>query len=151
MKGWNIHRRCTRKHFTLSNGQHMGIYIMEKKFRVMNDADPNYNFTAWEVGLCIANTRRQCNDWYERSEKNKRGKMVINRQTGNCGLEGMRIAYNVVKDLQKSVDSNDIISIRWCNDKRKRAYAYLKRLGFILTNWDDKPCYYYNRNYMEGN
>jgi hypothetical protein len=135
--GGCTHYSYYTKHKRLSNGQYIGMYF--KKVRV-NHYIPSDRFTIWKIGLTINKTRKKCNDWYYKQPKNK---PVI--ETGKCGLEGLRYAFQWIKELQAQLKDGEYIIIEWKDEKRKRAYSYLERLGFIDGTYGDEECYFYHK------
>jgi hypothetical protein len=141
---FNNHHKYHNVHKTLSNGQHVGMYIRKTKVRGLFSKHDNCNYEFYNIGLIIGKSRRQCNDWfYSRGKKNR--KRIKGISTGNCGLEGLRFAFNEIKNLQQSLKKGEFILVGFTDNKRKSAYRYLKRIGFVLLNWGNKDYYYYEK------
>lgn len=129
-----------REHYVLSNGQVLGVY--KKRIEVRYPYEPKENYTIWNVGVVIAKTRRQCNDWYMKRD-NKRKRKIRYKSTGKVGLEGLNIAFSSIKSLVEDIKDGEYIAINFADEKRKRAYKYLERLGFYLGEYDYEDCYVY--------
>lgn len=120
-------RNCCRKkheiriHELLSNGQHLNIY-----FEKHNTGTNHERITAvWTIGVCISDTRKQANHWW--NGKNKRNL----QQTGKCGLEGLRRTAEILKELIPHLGFHEELQVGWEDEKRRRAYRYLLRYGFL--------------------
>lgn len=113
----NVTKRKTdyRVHEILPNGQHLNLY-----FTRMKSGD---FIKQWHVSLVISSNRKEANQWFS-----KKGKEI---STGNCGLVGLRRALFLILEFRKKLRWNEEIVVAWEDDKRKRAYQYLKRFGFV--------------------
>jgi hypothetical protein len=126
-------RNCTRRkteiriHEVLPNGQHLNLYFIRK-----NPQDPQYPFYQWKVGLCITETRKEANKWWSKDYKKMDGK-----QTGTCGLAGLKRALDCIMIFTNRLNHNEELTIGWGDLKRQRAYRYLLRKGFIEYRDDD--------------
>jgi hypothetical protein len=128
----NYSRTVQRTHTTLSNGQHAAMYVMVE--------NPE-GYYAHYVGLCIGNTKRQCNDWWQ-GRQNRRVRSVNLKSTGKCGIEGLVWALNQLLDLEKRLtaclkDGNfEVIVIAAEDNKRASAYERLKKYGYQEASYN---------------
>ena len=113
--------KVIKKFIKLSNSQYLKIGFYYNKQR-----------NAWYTGICIANTKRQCNDCFTKtiySPKSLYGKM-----TGkNIGLEGLLIAKKELLEFEKTISNTKII-IEPSTDRLIKSYRYLERLGYTYDN-----------------
>jgi hypothetical protein len=90
---------CTKRkheyriHELLPNGQWLNLYFGKKNY-------PEISKTrcVWRISLCISDTKRQANDWYLRKQ-NKKVLKIKGRETGKCGIKGLTIAYERIKQF----------------------------------------------------
>ena len=116
-----------RIHERLSNGQYLNVYFMRDK------AIPQDKIVyIWNVGVVISKTVKQANLWFIR-KKSK----LDNRQTGRCGLEGLKKTLRHILKFINNMSIKEELQIGWTDEKRKRAYNYLTRYGFIAN----EDCY----------
>lgn len=135
MKNCCKNKKQIRVHEVLSNGQHLNLYFLK------HDCIFGDNVTVWSMGLCISKTRRNSNDWFK-----GRKTQLHNRQTGTCGIEGLKKALNYIRQFVGEMGEYEELQIGWADEKRKRAYKFLLRYGFL--EYDD--CYYIrNPQYWE--
>jgi hypothetical protein len=119
-------RNCTHRkseyriHEVLPNGQHLNLFFKRRK-----PVDPDYPFFQWKVGLCISSSRKEANKWWNGKDLRLEGK-----QTGNCGLTGLRLAVKYILEFVHTLKQNEEVIIDWADEKRMRVYKYLYRLGF---------------------
>lgn len=116
-----------RIHERLSNGQYLNIYFIRDK-AIPQDK----TVYIWYVGVAISKTVKQANLWFTR-KKSK----LDNRQTGRCGLEGLKKALRHILKFVNNMSMKEELQIRWTDEKRKNVYNYLTRYGFIAY----KDCY----------
>ena len=115
-----------REYKDLSNGQ----VAMLQAVRVWNAN----GCEEWQISIAIGNHRKQCRmairGTYVRRRKKRR---LCDQTTGRCGLEGMRAIKTLLTEFTTWVDSANcnvnIVCVPY-DTKRKRAYAYLKRMGY---------------------
>ncbi|KOP81996.1 hypothetical protein AMS60_05565 [Bacillus sp. FJAT-21945] len=112
-----------RFHEILPNGQHLNIYFQRSR---------NGEFNQWGVGLHIGKSRKEANKWYNKHSKNKRA-----RSTGTCGITGLKRALFYILHFRDQMKTYEELIIEWEDDKRMRAYRYLKRYEFV-DYFDDK-------------
>jgi hypothetical protein len=112
---------------TLSNGQIVKVFFG----RVRNTLYEPWIYQ-WQVGVYIGSTTKEANEWY-----NKNGKRKKSVSTGDCGLEGLRETLGIILTFVQSLKYNEELVVKWEDDKRKNAYRYLKRFGFIDYITDD--------------
>ncbi|RMD04915.1 hypothetical protein D9O40_00770 [Clostridium autoethanogenum] len=116
-----------RIHERLSNGQYLNVYFMRHK-AVHQDKI----IYIWAVGVAISKTIKQANFWFN-GKKNK----IDNKQTGKCGLEGLKKALYHILEFVNKMSIKEELQVCWTDEKRKKAYNYLIKYGFIA----DKDCY----------
>lgn len=114
-----------RIHQILSNGQHFNLYFFKNKKECLEKV------TVWGIGFCISKTRRESNDWFKGNLK------LNNRQTGKCGLEGLKLALQYICQFVGELGEYEELQVGWADEKRKRAYKFLLRYGF----WEHEDCY----------
>lgn len=102
----------------------------------------------WDVGLCISKTIKHANHWYNKNNRNSR--KYFNKQTGKCGLEGLRKGINYICKFADNLKPNEELHIGWQDEKRKYAYRKLLKYGFYV---DEEKEFYHTRNlnYWEAN
>lgn len=121
MKAWeNVEKRehfgCdTYSYFEeLSNGQILAVYFQEVDYFTFNCA------------ICIMDSKEDCVKWCG----GETDKHDIN---GRCGLEGLALAYRILKwFIQNRLPEYYKLRIHGVG-KRGRAYKYVERLGFKQT------------------
>ena len=119
--------RIIKKTIKLSNSQYLkiGFYYNKK-------------INTWYTGICIANTKRQCNDCFTKARHSP--KSLYGKITGkNIGIEGLLIAKRELLEFEKKV-SNTRIAIEPTTDRLIEVYKYLNRLGYT---YDDTLNMYY--------
>ena len=121
MKNCTNRKREFRIHELLSNGQHFNMYFKKKQSLKNNDQIHGI----WSVGLCISNTRKESNVWYNNSPKDK-----TCLQTGKCGLEALLKAAEYLVLFANDLSCHSELRVRWQDDKRRSAYRRLIKYGF---------------------
>lgn len=97
-------------HHELSNGQVLGIYFHRISSSMYNCA------------VTIRDTEQDCINWLDYPS--------MNISTGKCGLEGLVVAYRVLRwFINNKIHKGMSIRVHGTG-KRGRAYQYLERLGF---------------------
>jgi hypothetical protein len=124
-----IRRKEIRMHKVLSNGQVASFYALRIEHRD--------NTSSWDIGFRIGTCIKANNYWMHKITK---GNSVLS--TGSCGIEGMMYAAQCLTNLEDMLYVDDCIVVRWLDSKRKRAYAYIQRLGYEQGTFRDEPCYY---------
>lgn len=122
--------KILRRYKVLSNGNCMAMYITRRRRRL-------FNF-AMIVSLCIFENKRECDKWFL-------NKGNSNSNVKTCGLEGLVKAVRWLKELIASIGKNDLIIIYWNDERRYRAFKYLKRYGFRESVYLNRPCYLYKK------
>jgi hypothetical protein len=88
------------------------------------------------VSVHIGSGRREANAWFH-------GRQGIKpAQTGKCGLEGLGMAAQYIRDFaEKFMSKRSELQIGWSDEKRMRAYMFLLRYPeFTLYKTEDgKP------------
>lgn len=114
-----IPQNCTKRkheyriHELLSNKQWLNLYFFKKKYSGVN---------AWFICCGISKTIRQANDWYRGGKVGS----LDNKQTGKCGLEGLRKILNYILEFEKCIKPDEILFIDTAIDqKRMKAYSWL--------------------------
>ena len=105
----------------LSNGQVATIFWQQDEWAK----------SAMEISVVIGKSISNNKKWF-----NDHPNFTGVKSTGSCGLEGLLFFLSVIKDLQKQYAC---LTIGWMDDKRERAYAYLKRLGFQYGHYNKHP------------
>lgn len=109
----------------LSNGQFLTMWFWRER---PSDYDGPVN-AIWSVAIYIG-TKKGAALW-------KRGKLP-EKQTGECGLEGLRVALGNVLALANNIGWREEFQIKWADEKRRRAYRWLLRYpGFYEHKEDD--------------
>lgn len=118
----------------LSNGQ----YLTMRFWRVKAKGDIwGHVVYVWKVSVHIG-SKKEARRW------RRRKKGTRSKQTGNCGLEGLREAQGyLLRFAMNFCGWRDELQIDWEDDKRRRAYRWLVRHpGFALYVRDGKEiCY----------
>lgn len=133
---------CTKRkneyriHEVLPNGQHLNLFFKRQK-----PVDPSYPFYQWKVGLCISGHRKEANNWWNGKDAKLDGK-----QTGNCGLTGLRLAVKYIVEFVHTLKPNEEVIIDWADEKRMRVYKYLYRVGFTDFKSDNGEVCFGMRN-----
>ena len=110
-----------KKSKVLSNGQVATVFWQQDEWAK----------SAMEVSAIIGKSISDNKKWYN----GNRNFQAI-KSTGNCGLEGLLFFLSVIRDLQKQYPC---LTVEWLDDKRQRAYAYLKKVGFQDGHYCSHP------------
>jgi len=103
----------------LCNGQLLSEHLLRR--RNMTNPQEGIHYI-WSIGLHIRCSRKEANRWYHMPYA-KRIKNV--RQSGECGLEGLRKALNYLVTHCEAMGEREELQI-YCDDaKRFNAYRYL--------------------------
>jgi len=125
MQSFRIHRK-------LQNGQHLAMYFTK--------THQGNGVSSWIIGLCIGKTRKACNDWFNKDSD--RQKTVLT--TGKCGLEGLRMALQILLETESQIPKGDYLIVFWLDKRRERAYSRLLRYGYSwgydAETEDEEPC-----------
>lgn len=125
-----------RVHKTLSNGQLLSVYFNCRRNLEWGDGNA---YDTWTVGVRVGKGARDNNDWWNKSRVN----CSINT-TGHCGIEGMMAAKDIIMSfVSVHLPSAQKLVITGTDDRRTRAYAWLKRLGFLNCLYDGAKGYAY--------
>ena len=112
-----MRRKSCGKFFRLSNGQYMKIQFSYKSL-----------LNAWFMSICVANTKRQCNDCMNKTENSP--KVMYGKVTGRrLGAEPFLIAKNELMELEKLVSDTEI-RIVGTSERLNKVYRYLKKYGY---------------------
>lgn len=122
--------RVFTRYKTLSNENCMAMYITRYRRGFSNFAMVIY--------LCIFENRETCDKWFV-------NKKTSNNNIKSCGLEGLSQAIDWLKELKFNIRKNDLIIIYWDDEKRHRAFKYLKRYGFRESVYKNRPCYLFKK------
>ena len=96
--------------------------------------------SAMEISMVVGKSISDNKKWY-----NDHVNFRAVKSTGDCGLEALKFAVEVILQLQKVYP---ILTIEWLDDKRARAYKYLERFGFVFghyTNHPESKVYFYTK------
>jgi hypothetical protein len=118
---------CGMETFTyfqqLSNGQHIGAFFQQYD-------EKDYNFA-----ICIAEHPMQIDLW-------ARGELILEKNNGNCGLEGLVYASKLLKwFIENKLPEDSKIKVHG-EGQKGRAYKYLERIGFRRTTKIGADYYY---------
>lgn len=117
-------KRLKREHRTLSNGQILSLQSgIDCCYDYLNKTRKVYYISA-----IIGKSIKENNKWFNKH----RGRCANIRETGRCGLEGLREASKYIQELMSNIRENDLIVIHALDKRRKSAYRYLERYGFQL-------------------
>jgi hypothetical protein len=118
---------CIRE--KLSNGQYLNMWFWRKRAAAAH-APILY---VWTVGLYIGG-KKDAAHWRRCKAKTK--------QTGDCGLEGLKIALENIKTFTSRMGYREELQIGHEDMKRHRAYKFLLRYPEFAeyTFADSKPC-----------
>ncbi|OCZ54320.1 hypothetical protein [Dehalobacter sp. TeCB1] len=117
-----------RIHERLSNGQFMNLYFSKHCH--------SSGIHIWNVGLYISSNTREANNFWL-------GKKVPAKITGRCGIEGLKKAFDFIMEFAQSLGIKDELHVGWEDDRRKYAYRYLLKRGFLV---DEDQGFYHIRN-----
>jgi hypothetical protein len=115
-----------RKYAELSNGQ---VAMIECH------RDGNlHKCETWTVAVIIGHHRKECRRAMRRGfARMNKGRTACDVSTGKCGLEGLRVIKALLEEFTLWVDGAgkkvNIVCTPY-DDKRKRAYKYLLRMGY---------------------
>lgn len=102
----------------LPNGLYLNVYFFRKRARD--------TFDQWNVAVYISRSRKEANKWFNISSKRRREPI-----TGDGSLVGLRRALQYIVEFSHLIGFHEELIICWSDEKRKSAYRYLKRHGFI--------------------
>ncbi|WP_422444741.1 hypothetical protein [Thermoanaerobacterium sp. DL9XJH110] len=120
-----------RRYTRITGGHYMAMFIIRRR------SEPNF---AWIVSLCIFDSKRECEYWFRHQEQ------VVTKRHCSCGLEGVRLALLWLKDLERKIKRGDFIVIYWTDERRHRAFSYLKRFGYTEGTFLDRPCLIFRKS-----
>lgn len=101
----------------LPNGQKVNLYFVRNK--------GHDNFYQWHVGFYIGD-RKEANKWFNHHPRKRK-----NEIKGNGTLTALRWALKHILEFVYRLKNNEELIIGWEDEKRKRAYQFLKRYGFV--------------------
>jgi hypothetical protein len=112
-------KNCTKRkheyrtHELLSNKQWLNLYFFKKRY---------YGVSAWFICCGISKTTRESNDWYCGGKVGS----LDGKQTGKCGIEGLRKALQYILEFEKKLKPDEILFIDTAIDKKRmNAYSWL--------------------------
>lgn len=120
--------RTHRRYLKLQSGHWLAMYTTRRRL-------PSGNY-GWIVDVCIKETKGQCDYWHRYQNQ------LPATQTNTGGLEGLVNVFRWIKELEQQIREGDIILVYWIDEKRRRAFKYLERLGFIEGSYFGKSCYH---------
>ena len=86
----------------------------------------------WFMTICVANSKRQCNDCLRKSEYSP--KAFYSHITGNkTGIEPFRIALTSLLEFEKTIKNTEI-RIVGASERLRMIYSRLLRYGYVTTN-----------------
>lgn len=105
----------------LSNGQSLHVYFWREKEFVSNQV-----VYVWNVGIIITDSRKKANRWKNRNPRGSKEKA-----TGKVGLEGLKKALEIILHFRNRLKPNEYLFVVFDDEKRKSAYRWLERHGFM--------------------
>lgn len=84
----------------------------------------------YSLGFVVAPTKKMARGWFKNRPY---GKCLINRQTGKSLAPLLWAKEQIVEFLEEKIGEG-ILSIAGTDEKRVRAYAALKKLGFVYSD-----------------
>ncbi|MDD4568870.1 MAG: hypothetical protein PHE70_01895 [Tepidanaerobacteraceae bacterium] len=123
--------RTYRKFYRLSNGHYLAMYI--SRHRSFN------NNTAYITAVCIFSSKRECNYWFRHQER------LVAKGQNTWGMEGMLKSMQWLKELKKNINPDESIVIYWVDERRRRAFKFLQRYGYVESEYFDRPCYIFKK------
>ena len=119
LQDWNVNRLDIDKFFKLKNGQWLKIIFSYKS-----------KINIWFMTICVANSKRQCNDCLRKSEYSP--KSLYGHRTGNkTGLEPFIISLKSLLEFEKTIKKCEI-RIVGVSDKLTNIYKRLTRYGYNI-------------------
>lgn len=115
----------------LSDGSCMAMYITRYRRGFSN--------FVMIIALCIFENKTRCDEWFKTQDKPQKSSVK------SIGLEGVMLAIRWIKKLQEQIQRNDILVIYWTDERRRKAFRYLKRYGFVESVYKKRPCYLYKK------
>jgi len=115
----------------LKNGQTIIICFHKIEFSKCNE---------YSIFLAIANKKKHIRQFLSEERD-----VLIGKETGRCGLEGLLWAKNQIIKFEESdcCKNGDYISTGWDDNRRRDVYIYgLKKLGFVLGYRESRKCLY---------
>jgi len=115
----------------LKNNQTIIICFSKFEFSKCNE---------YSIFLAIANKKKHIRQFLL-EEKD----VLMGKETGKCGLEGLLWAKNQIVEFEKSnyCKNSDYISAGWADNRRRDVYEHgLKKLGFVMGYRDGRKCLY---------
>lgn len=138
-----------RRFKVLSNGQ-VAMFYAKRTFN-------HRQSTTWELAIVISYSKKHCRMSHRDAVcRPKRGKFICDLTTGKAGLEGMRAMKAMLTEfmewLKRHPGSKEhLVAAHPWDDKRRKAYRYLERLGFYyFTPPEGEDPYYYTYVYSHG-
>jgi hypothetical protein len=118
----------TYKNFKrLSSGHYLALYISPHRSKERS--------IAYIVAICIFRTKRECNYWFRHQDQ------ILPKSVNSWGMEGILKAVQLLKELQKNIRSGESIVIYWVDERRRRAFKFLQRYGYVESMYLDRACY----------
>lgn len=110
-----------RYQIALSNGQSLHVYFWREKEFVSDRVG-----YVWNAAVIITDSRKKANRW-----KNRNPRGVKEKATGKAGLEGLKKALDIILDFRNRLKPNEYLFVVFDDEKRKNAYRWLERYGFM--------------------
>lgn len=102
----------------LPNGLYLNLYFFRERTRT--------KFDVWNVAIYISRSRKEANKWFNTNSKRK--KELI---TGDGSITGLRLALNYIVEFSRWLRLYEELVVGWEDERRRSAYRYLKRYGFV--------------------
>ncbi len=125
----------------LSNGQFLHVYFWREKEFVSDRV-----VYVWNVGIIITDSRKKANYWKNRNPKGSK-----QMATGKAGLEGLKKALDIILEFRNRLKPNEYLFVVFDDEKRKNAYRWLERHGFMEFHKNGKFRAYGTFNPLYGN
>ncbi|MEM1506217.1 hypothetical protein RG959_22810 [Domibacillus sp. 8LH] len=105
----------------LSNGQSLHVYFWREKEFVSDRV-----VYVWNAAVIITDSRKKANRW-----KNRNPRGTKEKATGKVGLEGLKKALDIILEFRYRLKPNEYLFVVFDDEKRKSAYRWLERYGFM--------------------
>ncbi len=147
MKGLRVMRDLVKKRKSqvrycekLSNGQSVHVYFWREKEFVSGQM-----VYVWNAAAIITDSRKKANNW---KNHNRRG--IKEKATGKAGLEGLKKALDIILEFKYRLKPNEYLFVVFDDEKRKKAYRWLERYGFMEFHKNGKLIAYGTFNPLLG-
>lgn len=109
----------------------------------------------WNVGFAIGSSRRQLNDWYWKSKRNKRCRSLNNQMVGRSGIKAIAKGFETVLRMRWHIPPGDAIVLDCTSgdpDRQFRAWSrWHKHHPEWVISYEEKKFYWYRPPYPADN